>query len=298
MVQRSGNAARGHVRRKALLAALMMSTAFGIDLVITRHDANAQAAVQSVDFSIPAGPLGQALAVFGRQSGLQITHLAAVTAGKASPGFAGRAIPEQALAAILAGSGLTYSFLNAKTVAIAAPLADGGPVAADGSMLLDPVEVSGRPASGSGFQGTPDWVYETPASVSVISREAILNNSTRNVRELFDTVAGVSANHSESQNPGISVNIRGLQDQNRIVTMIDGARQSFQRTSHGTSQRTYVDTAFIRDVDIEKSGVSGVGGAGALGGVVNFRTIEADDLHRARQAVGYGNRRDDRHQRL
>ncbi len=80
------------------------------------------------------------------------------------------------------------------------------------------------------------------------------------------------------ENPGISVNIRGLQDQDRIGMMIDGARQNFQRSGHGSTQRTYVDTAFIREIDIEKSSTSGVGSLGTLGGFVNFRTLEVDDL--------------------
>ena len=142
------------------------------------------------------------------------------------------------------------------------------------------MEVSGgrNAISGSGYQGTPDWVYQAPAAVSVISREAIENSPTRNARDLLDNVAGVYANRSEAQNPGISVNIRGLQDQDRIANMIDGARQSFQRSAHGSTQRTYIDTAFIRAIDIEKSTTSGVGSAGALGGSVNYRTLLAEDL--------------------
>ena len=142
------------------------------------------------------------------------------------------------------------------------------------------MEVSGgrNAISGSGYQGTPDWVYQAPAAVSVISREAIENSPTRNARDLLDNVAGVYANRSEAQNPGISVNIRGLQDQDRIANMIDGARQSFQRSAHGATQRTYIDTAFIRAIDIEKSTTSGVGSAGALGGSVNYRTLLAEDL--------------------
>jgi hemoglobin/transferrin/lactoferrin receptor protein len=274
---------RGSHRR--LLATLMMSTALGIGMfpgVLPVSKVSAQTA-RTHDFNIPSQPLNRALRTLADQSGIQVAYRTAIASGATSPAVSGSMSTEQALSRLLAGTGLIYSFTNANTVMIGDSSADAhAPTAADGSLLLGTIDVTGQAdrnaASGSGFQGTPDWVYEAPASVSVISREAIQNAPVRNTRDLLDNVAGVYANRSEAQNPGIAVNIRGLQDQNRVVTMIDGARQNFQRAGHGATQRTYVDTAFIREIDVEKSGTSGVGGAGALGGYVNFRTVEADDI--------------------
>jgi hemoglobin/transferrin/lactoferrin receptor protein len=238
-------------------------------------------------FNIPAQPLTNALNQFGRQSGLQVAFPAEASQGVRSSTVAGSFTPQQALAQLLRGTGISYRITAQGTAVIggraASNISDSGaPPSADGSLVLDTINVAGgsnrNASSGSGFQGTPDWVYQTPAAVSVISRQAIEDSSTRNTRDLLDNVAGVYANRSEAQNPGITINVRGLQDQGRITTMIDGARQDFQRAGHGSSQLTYVDTAFIRQVDIEKSTTSGVGSAGALGGLVNFRTLVADDL--------------------
>lgn len=264
--------------RGALLAALLIGTSIGGAVIGAIQNAVAQSAAQT-RFSVPTGPLSRALTVFGRQAGLQVTFLASAASDKSTPGFTGSATPDVALARILQGTGLSYQFTNATTVAISG-LSRTDSVAADGSVVLDTINVTAatNAATGAGYQGTPDWVYETPASVSVVSREAIQNSPARNTRDLLDNVAGVYANRSEAQNPGISVNIRGLQDQDRIATMIDGARQNFQRSGHGATQRTYVDTAFVRTIEIEKSSTSGVGSAGSLGGLVNFRTIIADDL--------------------
>ncbi len=229
-------------------------------------------------FEIVPQPLSSALLAFAEQSGLEVLFDARIAKGKTSAGVRGSYTSAVALRQLLAGSDLTYRYtsVDAVTLEIKGGQADGGP------MKLSPITITASDdrtaASGSGYQGTPDWVYETPASVSVISREAIERAPSRNARDLLDNVAGVYANRSEGQNPGISVNVRGLQDQNRVVTMIDGARQNFQRNAHGSTQRTYVDTSFIRQVEIEKSATSAVGGAGALGGTVNFRTLIADDL--------------------
>jgi hemoglobin/transferrin/lactoferrin receptor protein len=232
------------------------------------------------NFNIPAQPLGLALNAFGRQAGLQVTLSAATSRGLTSNAVNGTFTPEQALSLMLQNTGVTFRVTADRTAIIGATTSPVPDAVVPGAIQLDTLEVSGgrNAISGSGYQGTPDWVYQAPAAVSVISREAIESSPTRNARDLLDNVAGVYANRSEAQNPGISVNIRGLQDQDRIATMIDGARQSFQRSAHGATQRTYIDTAFVRAVDIEKSTTSGVGSAGALGGSVNFRTLLAEDL--------------------
>jgi len=232
------------------------------------------------NFNIPAQPLGRALNTFGRQSGLQVTLSAATSRGVTSNAVNGSFTPEQALSLMLRNTGITFRVTADRTAVIGATSSPAAGTSVPGAIQLDTLEVSGgrNAISGSGYQGTPDWVYQAPAAVSVISREAIENSPTRNARDLLDNVAGVYANRSEAQNPGISVNIRGLQDQDRIANMIDGARQSFQRSAHGSTQRTYIDTAFIRAIDIEKSTTSGVGSAGALGGSVNYRTLLAEDL--------------------
>jgi hemoglobin/transferrin/lactoferrin receptor protein len=247
----------------------------------------AQASGQRTELSIPAMPVPRALANLSARAGLQVLYAGSKAYEIMSRPVSGTYAPDEALRIMLAGTGINWRFVGANAVTITvpgeAPASIGAgqqDAGADDGMLLDPIEVtaSDRAMSGSGFQGTPDWVYDAPSAVSVVSREAILNAPSRNARDLFDTVAGVYANRSEAQNPGISVNIRGLQDQDRIGMMIDGARQNFQRSGHGSTQRTYVDTAFIREIDIEKSSTSGVGSLGTLGGFVNFRTLEVDDL--------------------
>lgn len=264
---------------RAIAIALMVSTSWTVTSAWAQSDAETFEE-NLIEYAIPAGPLSQAVSRFGNSSNMQLLYAADLVRGKQSSAVSGSMTREQALTRLLANTGLVYQFTTANTVTIIDPASPDTPLFADdGSLLLDTIIVSAPNASsGSGFQGTPDWVYETASSVGVISREAIQNAPTRNARDLLDNVAGVYANRSESQNPGISVNVRGLQDQDRVATMIDGARQSFQRSAHGATQRTYVDTAFVREVDIEKSSSSGVGNAGTLGGSVNFRTLIADDL--------------------
>ncbi|MGM4922692.1 TonB-dependent hemoglobin/transferrin/lactoferrin family receptor [Tardiphaga sp. 804_B3_N1_9] len=232
--------------------------------------------------NISAKPLAAAIADLGASSGWRILYTIQLAPDIRSQPLNGNYTVAQALGQLLAGTGITYRITGPKAALLIDPSQSrAGPVPSGDGVQLDTIVVDAARSdntTGSGYQGTPDWVYQRPAAVSVISREAIESSPTRNARDLLDNVAGVYANRSAAQNPGISVNIRGLQDQDRIATMIDGARQNFQRGGHGATQRTYVDTAFLRQIDVEKSTTSGVGSAGALGGLVNFRTFIADDL--------------------
>nr|WP_320197500.1 TonB-dependent hemoglobin/transferrin/lactoferrin family receptor [Agrobacterium sp. rho-13.3]MDX8306325.1 TonB-dependent hemoglobin/transferrin/lactoferrin family receptor [Agrobacterium sp. rho-13.3]MDX8307344.1 TonB-dependent hemoglobin/transferrin/lactoferrin family receptor [Agrobacterium sp. rho-13.3] len=250
-----------------------------------------QASPVARDFNIPAQPLQSALLTFNRQSGMQITSAANATQqGVRVNTLSGRFTPQQALEKLLAGTGVSFYFTGNGAAVIGERQTVGGAQTLDGSTVLETIVVTGKTdrnaATGSGFQGTPDWVYEAPASVSVVSKEAIENSGARSARDVLDHVAGVQVNRSESQKPGVQVNIRGLQDNNRVVAMIDGARQNFQRAGHGGSQQVFVDSSFIRSVEIEKATGSGVGGAGSLGGSVNFRSVTADDIIKSGEKWG------------
>jgi hypothetical protein len=60
----------------------------------------------AVRFDIPAQPLQDALASFGRQSGWQLSYPADVTEGLTSQPLAGAYRPEDALGQLLAGTGV------------------------------------------------------------------------------------------------------------------------------------------------------------------------------------------------
>ncbi|POR48614.1 TonB-dependent siderophore receptor [Bosea psychrotolerans] len=192
---------RGTAGRKALLAALLATTSIGAGVTALVPSAFAQAARTS--YSIPAGPLNQALTAFGRQSGLQITYLASVASGKTSPGVSGAVTREQALTRILQGSGLVYSFPNPTTVAISARAAGNGSVGADGAVVLDTIDVQGSADGNVGYVATRSAagtktstpLIETPQSVSVVTRQEL---DDRNVQTLTQSVAYTPGVRSES----------------------------------------------------------------------------------------------------
>ncbi|MFK3780530.1 TonB-dependent hemoglobin/transferrin/lactoferrin family receptor [Agrobacterium sp. NPDC089420] len=250
-------------------------------------------------FNIPAQSLSSVVGVFGRQSGLQVT-LATPSAGNVrTNAVTGSFTVREALSRLLAGTGVNFRLAgNGRTVVIGTGQAAVDLSGTEGTTVLETITVTGKTGrnaiAGTGYQGTPDWVYETPASVSVVSREAIQSAGVRNTRDVFNRVSGVYAGEGNGSFPTVSPNVRGLQESGRVVVSIDGARQNAQRgaafggaTSYTASAgQGYVDVAFIRAVEIEKITNARSGNAGSLGGKVEFRTVSADDLIAAGENKG------------
>ncbi len=94
---------------------------------------------------------------------------------------------------------------------------------------------------------------------------------------MLRSVPGVSTVDSPN-NPGIAVNIRGFEGSGRVNMSIDGVRQNFRFTGHEAQGFTYVDPLLLAGIDIQRGAVSTEGGAGALAGSANFRTLDVDDV--------------------
>lgn len=126
--------------RKTLIAALLATTAVVGSSAVLQSQALAQA---QTNFNIPAGPLNRVLAAFGKQSGIQLSYEASIASGKTSPGIQGATTREQAIARILQGSGLIYSFTDARNVLITQPGATVSGAAPAGAISLDTIDVQG-----------------------------------------------------------------------------------------------------------------------------------------------------------
>lgn len=93
-----------------------------------------------------------------------------------------------------------------------------------------------------------------------------------------------------------SINIRGL-DQNRVVTRVDGIRQPYlQSDLRGTLGRnvrgglTAIDFNSLNSVDVVRGANSSTVGSGAMGGVVDLRTLSPSDLLTGQKSLGFAAR--------
>jgi hemoglobin/transferrin/lactoferrin receptor protein len=91
---------------------------------------------------------------------------------------------------------------------------------------------------------------------------------------------------TRGDDPGTSINIRGMQDFGRVAVLIDGARQNFQRTGHNADGQFYLEPEMLAGVDVVRGPVANIYGSGAIGGVVAFRTKDVEDVVRAGERWG------------
>ncbi len=186
------------IGRRALAAMLLATTAAGMGMAV----AQAQAASSRSVWSAPAGPLNRALAVFGSQSGTQLSYDASIVRGKTTGGVKGATTRQQAIAQLLRGTGLSYSFTDATSVVISAPAAASGGAATEaGAITLDTINVQGAGDGANGYVATRSVggtktdtpLIETPASVSVVTNQQIRDQNAKSIAQALRYTPGIVA---------------------------------------------------------------------------------------------------------
>lgn len=249
---------------------LMGSTAFA-------QTASAPAATQQaalISFNIPAQALGSAVLAYAEQAGVQVFFDSAKLAGLQAQALQGRYSVQDGLAMLLRSMPVSYRFEGDRQVRLER-LPDQG-----GALELGSTTITGQRLDDA-------WVYESPRSVSVISQEQINRNPPRHAADMLEQTSGVYTAVSQ-QDPGLSVNIRGVQDYGRVNMNIDGMRQNYQQSGHQQRNGTmYIDPELLSGVTVEKGATSGMGGAGVIGGVAQFSTLNARDfIHEGKEFGG------------
>ncbi|WP_159661544.1 TonB-dependent receptor [Alcanivorax xiamenensis] len=225
------------------------------------------AAEARLTFDIPAQSLESALKLFTRQSGGQLIYGALDLSPYHAPAVQGSMTYGDALSRLLSASEIEFRLRDGNV----AVLRERRDQSAEEVNTLQRVDVVGT------FDEEREHIYQTPGAAGVVTREQIDRLPPRNTSDVVENVSGVFTSQSR-QNPGVSVNVRGMQDFGRVTVMVDGARQNFQKSGHGSNGLVYVDPELLSGVDVFKGPVSTAGGAGSIAGTVNFKTLDADDL--------------------
>lgn len=246
----------------AVVGRLALGLIVAVLLIATAGADSAEPQVRH--YRIPAGPLAPALNRFALEAGVVMYFDPALASGKTTDGLDGAYTVREGFVALLRGTGLEVRAEEPEGYTVRASGEDGG------GRRLSEVRVQGKVDPRAG-------IYGQPGAVSMVTREDIDRLPPRSTSDVLAAVPGVHTSQSR-QDPGVSVNIRGLQDFGRVNVMIDGTRQNFQKSGHGSNGQAYLDPALLAGVDVAKGPRSTAGGAAVIGGVVNFRTLEARDL--------------------
>jgi len=160
------------------------------------------------------------------------------------------------------------------------------PILVDGEAVAEAGQEQPKPKAGATqldqitvVSRTGESAIEQMASVSHVDQEQLDRRMAATPQDILFGVPGVTM-QSDANRTASSVNIRGLQDFGRVAVIIDGARQNFQRSGHGTQSMFWLDPELVQQVDVIRGPVANTYGSGAIGGVVVFDTKDADDFLR------------------
>jgi hemoglobin/transferrin/lactoferrin receptor protein len=132
---------------------------------------------------------------------------------------------------------------------------------------------------------TESSVVDAMAGASVITSGEIKQQQPGSIADMLQNVPGV-ASEVTPNDPGQSINIRGMQDFGRVNILIDGARQDYQISGHNANGTFYLDPQFVGQADIVRGPVSNIYGSGGIGGVVSFTTPGVDSVLNADEKYG------------
>jgi len=267
---------------RLLIAALLATSSMTTASFVAQNAAYAQSAGRQTTFNIAPGSLSNALAAFGRQAGLQVTYVPDVASGKRSPGVSGTIAPSAALARLLQGSGLTYQFTNATTVAISRQgTASAVGSAPDGAIPLDTIDVQGQPNQATtegtnsygtqfatvGKDGAP--LKETPQSVSVVTRKRLDDQNLTTLDQAIANTTGMVVQQGDADRPGYFS--RGFFVNN---VQFDGVPTNVSVTTSAP------DLAMYDRVEVLRGPAGLLSGMGSTGGTFNLvRKMPLSEFH-------------------
>ena len=135
-----------------------------------------------------------------------------------------------------------------------------------------------------------------PMSVDVIDAKQMEEEQITDIRELAARLPNVDvprgparfslAGSSTGRDQNSGFNIRGL-DGNRVLMLVDGVRLPRSYTfSANAFGRDYLDLGLIQRVEILRGSVPALYGSDGMGGLVNFITVQPDDLLKDGKTLG------------
>lgn len=224
-------------------------------------------AAAPLSYRIAPGDLQEVLAAFAAQSGVLLASVPGLTQGRHSTGLQGIYAPSEALAAILAGTGLRaqqdapgqYRLLAAGMPSQVAIL---GPIAVVGR---DPATTEGSDSYASSVVTVSKGeqsLRDIPQAVSVITRQRMDDQGITDIREALNKAPGVSMVANE---PGGHFYSRGFFIQSYQFDGVPLERQLYARGSAFNS-----DTVIYDRVEIMRGPQGLFEGAGDPSGSVNL----------------------------
>ena len=233
---------------------------------------------QPRSFAIPPQPLPSALERFADQAGISFAYRTGDLSALSSPGVSGTFTPREALARLLVGSGITFSFTGISTVTLAKADTGAGAVQLDAVRVqgfpvppqamidnLPPVYAGGQVAKGAqlGILGNRDFM-NTPFNQTSYTEKLMKDQQAQTLADVLVNDPSVRIENSASG--GVEdFNIRGFNVANGdiLFTGLLGVTPTFFNV---------MMVEGLERIEVLKGPsafLNGAGPAGSVGGVIN-----------------------------
>jgi iron complex outermembrane receptor protein len=243
----------------------------------------------SHQFEVPAQSVRGAIDAIAAQSELRPAYVGDALEGLRSPGVRGRMTASDAFTRALAGTGLGFRMIDARTVAIApaARAMPAGPVTLgtvevrDTVPVDDPQSYSRRTASTATITDTP--LLETPVKVDVVTRQVLLDKGLTS-RGLAEALATFGITGLGQGDLGDSFFFRGFDSS---TTLWNGFRIEDLSTNAGPiNGGVWLDN--VERLEVLRGPSSILYGRAEPGGAVNVVTRKPQAAFAASVAAGIG----------
>lgn len=140
----------------------------------------------------------------------------------------------------------------------------------------------------------PIAAFRYPGMVSVVDDEEIRRKQPSTIDDVVGRLPGVSFTGGPRRS-GQVPSIRGFSGPD-VVLLVDGVRQNF---NSGHDGRLFLEPSLLRGAEVLRGSASSLYGSGGLGGVMEFRTLRAEDVLEPGErfglenSLGYGSARDE-----
>jgi iron complex outermembrane recepter protein len=260
-----------HPPRRRLCAAVGMVGRRSLPLVLLIArilQAHAAPAAEPLSAPIDAQPLPQALAAFGELSHLQLVYVSQITAGKMSQAVSPGSSTVQSLTKLLQGTGLSFLFLNERTVEIFERRESSLGNRVDPPAALEEVVVTSTKRS--------ETLRTVPMSISVLSVDDMHAAGIKDIGGVAAVTTGVEFDASSQFGPGILTNlaIRGISADKGDATTGIYIDDTPIQSAYNTFGDVYPVTFDMAQVELLRGPQGVLFGRNAEGGAIRFVTNE------------------------
>ena len=268
--------------------ALMCAALAAVFLWPTSADASARTGAGEKEFQLSAGDLADALTAFSAQSGISVIFDNRLVGGRPAPALSGAYATDEAMAILLAETGLRFRQVDNKTWAIVSDRADAH-AQSQPAAKIQPDDKAQRKLRDeiivTASYRTPSHFAGTRALYTLDGEQMRLNGALNIAEPIFELPATVTSVSSANtalliSSGGLNLaDLRGLGPE-RTLVLVNGRR--YIRTSGGNGTVLGVDlnsipAPFVDRIEVVNQGAGAAIGMEAVAGAVNIVTREDID---------------------